>query len=498
MVLGIQHGVRHALALEELREILGLFDGDGADQHGLALGVAVLDLLDDGAELARLRLIDDVVVIDADNGPVRRDLDDVELVDGGEFLLLGHGRAGHAGKLGVQAEEILERDGRKRLVLAGDGHALLGLDSLMQALVIAAAVHQAAGEFVDDDDLAVLDDIVDIALHDAAGLHGLIDVVHERRVLHIGQILHAEILFGLGDAAGRERDGAGLLLDIVIAVEVVLNFLLVRRGKHLAAQAGNEEVGHFIELCRFLALAGDDKRRTGLIDEDGVDLVDDDEVMAALDHVLLIKSHVVAQIVKAELVVRAVGDIGSIGGAALVRLEIVDDQADREAEEAIDLPHPFRVALGQIVVDRDDVHALSRQGIEIGRQDGDQRFALAGLHLRDAALMQHDAADELHAVRPHAEHAVRRLAADGKRLGQEVVEVLAALIALAELVRLFTQLLVRQRLHLVLHGLDARDERHKLLYLTLRAGAEDFLNDSHRMQDLSVGFSSEIISQSPT
>ena len=144
------------------------------------------------------------------------------------------------------------------------------------------------------------------------------------------------------------------------------------------------------------------------------------------------------------------------------------------------------------------VHMTSRQGIEIGRQDGDQRFALAGLHLRDAALMQHDAADELHAVRPHAEHAVRRLAADGKRLGQEVVEVLAALIALAELVRLFTQLLVRQRLHLVLHGLDARDERHKLLYFTLRAGAEDFLNDSHRMQDLSVGFSSEIISQSPT
>ncbi len=84
------------------------------------------------------------------------------------------------------------------------------------------------------------------------------------------------------------------------------------------------------------------------------------------------------------------------------------------------------------------------------------------------------------------EHAVRRLAADGKCLGQEVVEVLAALIALAELVRLFTQLLIRQRLHLVLHGLDARDERHKLLYFTLRAGAEDFLNDSHRMKVVKV------------
>ena len=174
------------------------------------------------------------------------------------------------------------------------------------------------------------------------------------------------------------------------------------------------------------------------------------------------------------------------------------DQADAQPEEAVDLAHPLTVAAGEVVVDGDDVHALTGERVEVGRQNGDKGLALAGLHLRDAALMQHDAADELHAVRPHAEYAVRRLAADGKRLGQEVVEVLAALIALAELVRLFTQLLIRQRLHLVLHGLDARDERHKLLYLTLRAGAEDFLNDSHRMQDLSVGFSSEIISQSPT
>ena len=177
--------------------------------------------------------------------------------------------------------------------------------------------------------------------------------------------------------------------------------------------------------------------------------------MPALDHLLLVDGHVVTQVVEAELVVGAVCNVGGVGCAALLGRQIVDDEADGQTQKPIDLAHPFRVALGQIVVDRDDVHALSRQGIEIGRQDGDQRFALAGLHLRDAALMQHDAADELHAVRPHAEHAVRRLAADGKRLGQEVVEVLAALIALAELVRLFTQLLIRQRLHLVLHRLDA-------------------------------------------
>ena len=49
-------------------------------------------------------------------------------------------------------------------------HVLLGLDGLMQTLGVAAAEHETAGELVDDDDLAVLDDVVDVALHDAVGL----------------------------------------------------------------------------------------------------------------------------------------------------------------------------------------------------------------------------------------------------------------------------------------------------------------------------------------
>ena len=85
-----------------------------------------------------------------------------------------------------------------------DLDALLGLDGLMQTLVIAAAVHEAAGEFVDDDDLAVLDDVVDVALHDAAGLHGLIDVVRRCVAFSgVGQVFHAEELLGLGDALLR-------------------------------------------------------------------------------------------------------------------------------------------------------------------------------------------------------------------------------------------------------------------------------------------------------
>ena len=88
----------------------------------------------------------------------------MEVVDLDELLLLRLRGAGHAGELLVEAEVVLERDRRERDVLLADRDALLGLDRLVQALAPAAALHDAARELVDDLDLAVLDDVVDVAL----------------------------------------------------------------------------------------------------------------------------------------------------------------------------------------------------------------------------------------------------------------------------------------------------------------------------------------------
>ncbi len=480
MVLGVQDVVRDALALEHLRQKLGFFDGDRADQNRLALGVAFLDLRDDRAVFARLGLIDDVRVVDADDGLVRRDLDDVEIVDAGEFLLLGQRRAGHAGELVVQTEEVLECDGGERLVFACNLDALLGLDGLMQALVIAAAVHQAAGELVDDDDLPVFHDVVDIALHEAPGLHGLVDVVRERGVFGVGEIFHIEELLGLFNALLRERHGAVLFIDNVIAVILILQFLVVRRGEDLLFQAGDEIIRHFIQLGRFLAFAGDDERCARFINEDGVDLVDDGERVAALHHLLFVNRHVVAQVIEAELVVGAVCNVGGVGCAALLGRQIVDDEADGQTQETVDLAHPLRVALGQIVVDRDDVHAIAGQCVEVGREDGDERLAFAGLHFGDAALVQHDAAHDLHPVRTHAEHAVGCLAADGERLRQQIVERFARRQPVFEFLRLLAQLLVGQLFIRLLKRHDGLDLRFEFFDLALRAGAEQFCKKAHR------------------
>ena len=148
--------------------------------------------------------------------------------------------------------------------------------------------------------------------------------------------------------------------------------------------------------------------------------------MAPLHQLAGVDAHVVPQVVEAHLVVGAVGDVGGVGGLPLLGGQAVDDQAHLQPQEAVDLAHPLAVALGQVVVHRDDVDAPARQGVEIGGEGGHQGLALTGLHLGDAALVEHDAAHQLHPVGPHAQHPVRGLPHGGEGLRQDVVQGLAA------------------------------------------------------------------------
>ena len=102
------------------------------------------------------------------------------------------------------------------------------------------------------------------------------------------------------------------------------------------------------------------------------------------------------------------------------------------------------VALGEVVVDRDDVHAVAGDGVEVGRQHTGQGLALTGLHLGDIAEVQCRAAHDLHLVVLLVEDSPGRLAGDGERLGQQLVERLTIGVALAELVGLGLELIVGQ------------------------------------------------------
>ena len=318
----------------------------------------------------------------------------------------------------------------------------------MQAFGEAAALHHAAREFVDQDNLVVLDDIVLVLGIELVGPQRLLDMMHDRDIGHVihvrfrlQQLVLDQDLLEMFVAVLGQHDGALLLIQLEILVDQLRD--------HLVDLA--------VEIAAVVGGAGNDQRRAGFVDQDGVHLVDDGEVVAALDHVLQRVLHIVAQIVESELVVRAIGDVRGVGGAALVIDHAVNDAADRQTQEIIDLAHPFGVARGQIVVDRDHVHAGFGNGVQIHRQRGDQRLALAGLHLGDIALVHHDAADKLHVVMALAQCPLGGLAHRGKGFRQQGVKFLAVLVTLAELGRFGFQLIVAERLEFRLQPVDLVD-----------------------------------------
>ena len=186
---------------------------------------------------------------------------------------------------------------------------LLGFERLMQAFRIAPARHHAAGELVDDDDLVVADDVVLVALEQLVRAQRLIDVMDERRV---GGLVERALL--------QDAGVAQQLLDVLVAgFGQVDRALLLVDVVVLAHEARDQLVDGGVEAGAVLRGAGDDERRARFVDQDRVDFVDDGEGVAALDHLRHVVFHVVAQIVEAEFVVGAVGDVGGVGLAALAR-----------------------------------------------------------------------------------------------------------------------------------------------------------------------------------
>ncbi len=155
---------------------------------------------------------------------------------------------------------------------------------------------------------------------------------------------------------------------------------------------------------------------------------------------LEVDHEVVAQEVEAELVVRAVGDLRLVRlvagdraqvaepliGRGVVGVEqegrVVLDAADAHAKAPEHLADPLRVALGEVVVRRDDVDPSPGQAIEVGGQGRHEGLSLAGLHLGDLAPMQDHAAHQLDVVMALPEGAPHRLADRGEGLRQDRIE----------------------------------------------------------------------------
>ena len=114
------------------------------------------------------------------------------------------------------------------------------------------------------------------------------------------------------------------------------------------------------------------------------------------DQLPLIDGHIVTQIIKAQLVVGHIGDVTAVGLLTFRGGHAVKDNAYGQSQELVDLPHPFRVSFGQVIVDGNNMDALAFQRVQVGRHGGNKGLAFTGTHLGDTSLVQDNAADQLY------------------------------------------------------------------------------------------------------
>jgi hypothetical protein len=248
-------------------------------------------------------------------------------------------------------------------------------------------------------------------------------------------------------------------------------------------------------IAALLRRTGNDQRRARLVDQNIVHLIDNRIVQFTLHQLREIPRHIVAQVVEPELVVRSIGNISKVGFAPRtgtpvnqtsivgVRfwidiIRIVDRRifvrncGDAQTEQMVDRSHPSCADFCQVVVDRDQMAPLAGQRIQIERQSRHQRFPFAGLHLGDLALVQHNAAYQLHVVVALTDSAARRLTHDGKRFGKQIIKRFAVGETLLEFVGFGAQFSVGERLDRWLEAVDPPHDRLDLLDCAIRTKAE--------------------------
>src|SRR4051812_9990485 len=160
---------------EKLRQVLAFVDRARANEHGAAFFMLHSDVFDDGLPLVVGRAEDHRGQLFADGWPVCRDGDDAGSIYLAQLAGARRGGARHAGEPFVAEEEILHGDAGSLVRGEGDLYTFFGFDGLVDAGPPLAAFAEAAGEFVDDDNLAIADHIVLVQKHLAPNFDRALD-----------------------------------------------------------------------------------------------------------------------------------------------------------------------------------------------------------------------------------------------------------------------------------------------------------------------------------
>ncbi len=282
----------------------GLGDVLRAQQHRLARGVDLRDVRDDRLLLLLDGAVDAVGQVLADARLVGVDRADRQLVELVQLLGDGDGRAGHPAQRAVAPEQGLHDDPVEHRAGGAGLEPLHRLDGRLQPVRPALQVRHAAAGVVDQLDLAVADEVVDVAVQQRVGVERDVDRREGVRLVFGVEVDAAETALDPGQPERGEVDGAARRVGLVV---------------HVGAQPphGGHDLG--VDDARVDA-ARQHQRHPGGVDQHRVGLVDDGDVRLGHDRVVEVGDEPVAQHVEADLVDRHVHDVVRVGRPAVCLL----------------------------------------------------------------------------------------------------------------------------------------------------------------------------------
>ena len=239
-------------------------------------------------------------MIQSHHGAVRWNLDDIHAINMTELIFLSQGGTRHTRKFFIHPKIVLEGDGCQGLGFFLNLNPFLGFNRLMQPLGISTSLHQSAGEIIDYNDFPFLDDIILIPKHQIIGAQRLINPMLKLHMLQIRKIIHTKIFFGLVHPFFSQGDGLALFIGNKIGFffyEFAIQSLL--DPPHLVGiffsslQGFDKKIRDLIQGGRSVSLSRYNQRRSRLINQNTIYLINDGIVKRALHTPFFKNGHII-------------------------------------------------------------------------------------------------------------------------------------------------------------------------------------------------------------
>ena len=412
-----------------------------------------------------------------------------------KFLGRSGSCSGHAGKFFVHPEIILKSYGRERARFLLNHDPFFRFHRLMEPLGPSAPGHQSPRKLVHDYHLASPHHVILVAPKQRLSAEGLLQVMHVFNALFGIDIRNSQDAFYFFNSLFCDGSRAEFFIHAVIRAFFEL---------------GGDFRENAIKLARFLVRRGDNQRSARFVNQNGVHLVHNREVMPPLRHLLRSISHIIPKVIKAVFVIGAVGHVGRVGLASrggaqkfmdnlkrtqrvarrvlcfhrfmsgvVKKARFMVQNPDRKPQGMVNLPHPNPIAPGKIIVDRNHMHALPRKRVKISRQSRDESLSFSGFHLRYFPLMQRYPAEHLNVKMALAQRPLRRFADRGKSFRQQIIKAGALVQTFFELRRFIREFLSGKFFKLRFQGGNFPDQGSKLPYFPFVGITENARQNAH-------------------